>query len=265
MTKLMTEPDLIQERFLSMASDAEKETLLLLPTAKAFHREEGIGMIDMLEDAALRGVRATILSPTDPEVVRRMERMNKACKAKRKPQVELVAIPEANAQGTVTLLVADQEASIVIEQRSPAANEFKRAIGVAIYSTSEPIVRANARFIERLKEVTTIAVREQRLRRRERRHRKQAQLLQDILTHDIRNFNQISLSSAEALRDVLGEEEKALVDNIIRATEGSSSLIDRARELSRIISGKKTPLVPVDLEDSIRRSVAIVTKARPDK
>jgi signal transduction histidine kinase len=264
-TQLIAEPKQIQEKFLEMTATAKSEVSLLLPTTLAFRREESVGEIDLIEAAALRGVKVTVISPTDSDIMKRIDRLNERLARKGRGSFELVPIPEARAQGTVTVLVVDHEASLVLEQKRPDEKEFAKAIGLAIYSTSEPSVRANVRFIERMKEVIAMAMREKALLEKETHHRRQAELLQDILTHDLRNFNQITLSSAESLRSGLDGEDAVLVDNIIRATQGASLLIDRAWELSKIISMEDALLVPVDLDDSIRRSLLLVEKARPDK
>ena len=264
-TTLMWEPEQIRQRLLEMASKAKSEIRVLLPTTMAFHREEEIKVVDFLEAAAMRGVKVTIVSPTDLDIVERIRRSNEASEKLGEGRIDLVSIPEAKAKETVFILVADHLESMVVEQKSEDAKEFEKAVGLAIYSTSEPIVRANIRFIERLLEVIAMKTREEALLQKETFHRRQAELLQDILTHDIRNFNQISMTSAEALRDSVSGTDAVLVENILRATEGSSNLIQRAKSLSAILSGDGIPLAPVELEESIMRALSLVKKIYPGK
>ncbi len=91
--------------------------------------------------------------------------------------------------------------------------------------------------------------------------------MQDILAHDIRNFNQISLTSAELLRTEKFSylEAQPLIDEILGATERSSSLIEKAKSLGKIISQENVKLFPVNLETSLRQSIEIVAKAHRDK
>jgi two-component system, OmpR family, sensor histidine kinase VicK len=97
--------------------------------------------------------------------------------------------------------------------------------------------------------------------------RQEAELMRDILTHDIRNYNQISLSNAEVLRDRLGSEKalERFVDSILGAIEGSSALIEKTKMLARIMGDKEAQLEPVNMSESIERSLSLVTKAFPDK
>ncbi len=104
--------------------------------------------------------------------------------------------------------------------------------------------------------------REEVLLQKEIRSRREAELLQDILAHDIRNFNQITLMSAELLKTekFSAIEAQPLIDDIMTATERSRDLIDKAKSLGKIISQENVKLFPVSLEDSLRRSVEIAMK-----
>jgi signal transduction histidine kinase len=104
------------------------------------------------------------------------------------------------------------------------------------------------------------------------RSTKSAELMQDILSHDIRNYNQISQMSLELIRDGLSKNDDAsraqavkLVDSGLKAVEGSTLLVSRAKLLGSIISQPDTQLHPVDLEASLRRSAELVVSANPRK
>jgi signal transduction histidine kinase len=105
----------------------------------------------------------------------------------------------------------------------------------------------------------------------ERNSRRQAELLQDILSHDIRNYNQVVKSNAEMLREDLNDNAGALpdtgslVDAIIRATDGSTQLIERAKKLARAVSTQEVQLGPTNLEASLQRAISLVTKAYDNK
>jgi signal transduction histidine kinase len=51
----------------------------------------------------------------------------------------------------------------------------------------------------------------------------------------------------------------------INGIDGSSQLIDRAKKLGRIIAQHEVDLQPMDLEDSVRRSAALVAAGFPEK
>ena len=55
------------------------------------------------------------------------------------------------------------------------------------------------------------------------RSRRRAELMQDILTHDIRNYNQISRANAELLEDSLVDEKlRGFAGSILNAVDGST-------------------------------------------
>jgi CHASE3 domain sensor protein len=108
-------------------------------------------------------------------------------------------------------------------------------------------------------------VKEDSLLRKESNSRRQTELLQDILIHDMRNYNQISQSNAEILKQSLGEDRVPLADAIIRAVKGSSELIDRTKTMARIISEEGKNLKDVELEGSVKRSLSLVAGAYPAK
>ena len=108
-------------------------------------------------------------------------------------------------------------------------------------------------------------MRESALMAKESESRRQTELLQDILTHDMRNYNQIAESNAEMLRDSLDPSQIPLVDAIIKAVNGSSDLIERTKMMSKIASGDRGHLKDVWLEDSINRSFSLTAKAYPAK
>jgi signal transduction histidine kinase len=97
--------------------------------------------------------------------------------------------------------------------------------------------------------------------------RKRAELLQDILTHDIRNFIQISTLNAETLKETdLSESERIrLVNEILKAEERSAQLVERAKKLGRIFADQVSHLVPVPLVDSLSRSIETVRESYPSQ
>jgi uncharacterized membrane-anchored protein YhcB (DUF1043 family) len=95
--------------------------------------------------------------------------------------------------------------------------------------------------------------REQAALAKETRMRKRAELLQDILTHDMRNFIQISMLNAETLKqnDLTETERARLADEILTNDGRSALLVDRAKKLGRILAVEATDLVPIRLVDSL--------------
>ncbi|MGI0091505.1 MAG: hypothetical protein ACREBS_07335 [Nitrososphaerales archaeon] len=98
---------------------------------------------------------------------------------------------------------------------------------------------------------------------REERARHQSLLLQDILTHDIRNCNQVAKMSAELPDERLRGDEKFqdVASTLLQSIDGSTQLVAKAQKLGRILSEGKPKLHSVDLIYSIDRSLLLVRKA----
>jgi two-component system, OmpR family, sensor histidine kinase VicK len=308
--QILRDPHQIQGLCLDLVKQARSELLLILPTANAFHREVKIGVIEALSEAASeRGVKVSIISPNST-VQEALEALSKTVEVKvGKRMIGHRRILEPKSRLTVTILVVDRRASLTIEQKDDSAPEFDKAIDVATYSTRNSTVLANINFFERVWNEVELREREEVLLEKEKRSRKTAEVLQDVLSHDIRNYNQASLTRAELLRSSLDgsaktlsgattlvdtiikgklkpselnktakklrvdlsgnlkalNEADALIAGIMKSTKGSGNLIDRAKQLGRVISQDEIRLHPVDLEGSIRNSISLVTAAHPDR
>lgn len=96
----------------------------------------------------------------------------------------------------------------------------------------------------------------------EKRHRKEAVLLQDILTHDIRNYNQVTRLTADLLSAELKEDAQAeeLVKTLLDSVRMTNELLNKAKKLGRFVTESTPMLAPVDLISTIQRSIDLVIK-----
>jgi CHASE3 domain sensor protein len=99
--------------------------------------------------------------------------------------------------------------------------------------------------------------------RQEQKARREAELLQDILSHDIRNYNQVSRIGVEVLSDKYGNdpEARAILTSILESIDGSTELVDKGKMLGKVLSDDKVTLKPVDLLKSLDSSMALVKNA----
>jgi len=262
--RIIRDKNEIKKVYVSMVNEAISEILLLMPTTNAYIREVEIGVIAALQSAADRNVVVRMLTPdpSEREEIRKFNSLQEAILSSK--LIAIKRIREAKVQNTVTILVVDKTSSLIIEQQDDKELDFSKAIGIATYSARGSTVKANIRFFERMWEEVEDREDEQILLEKERRSRREAELLQDILAHDLRNFNQIILTNAELLKDVAADypsrEAVFAASEIIDAVYRSSQLIDRAKKLGKIISQEFHPST-VSLKDSIKRSVDVVTKS----
>jgi signal transduction histidine kinase len=259
--ELIRETDRIKELYLSLVMGAKREVLLLLPSSEAFHREEGTGILDALEAAAARGVKLRLLAPLDPSAKDRLARVG------RKNRGEPIAFREtspADTSETITMLIVDRTSALSIEERDPKIQSFDEAVGTATYSTGDYRVKSSRRLFERIWRETERREAEERTSAKERRSRMRAELMQDILTHDIRNFNQVSRLNAELINEkVTTPELKKRISAILRAIDGSSRLIDMTKRLGSIIAEVEVNVRPISLRESFERSLSLVRKSNP--
>ena len=256
---IIRDPTQVRELYLSLADRAKDQILLVLPTSIAFRRDSDIGMVDLLERKASEGVKVRILTPVDPWVITRLPQP-----AQRTKGITYRTTMPAETAETITLLVVDRFASLSIEERAPGEQDFTKSVGSAILATREPRVRQSIRFFERLWTENELREAEAKARKHEETSRKRAELMQDILTHDIRNFNQVARLNAELLgEEVTDRESKGRVSAILRAVDGSTTLIERAKKLGSILSAGEVEAEPISLRWSFQRSMSLVKKSNP--
>jgi signal transduction histidine kinase len=173
--------------------------------------------------------------------------------------IEYMGAPPARSATPVTVLVVDGTASLVAELKDDSKADFADAVGVASYSARNSTVLANVRFFERTWEAIELV-------KAEERSRKTAELMQDILVHDIRNFNQITRANVELLRDRLTDEKlMGFAEWALDSIDGATELIQKTRTLANVISGENVSLTHVDLSESVERSFSLVGKVFRDK
>ena len=257
----------IQELYLELIGEAKEEILLILPTVNAYIREVKIGVMDALRSAAFsRQIKVRMLAPA-PD---RIEHREFDLEPEAKLEGSLIAhkiIRQATTPNTVTVLVVDRTSSLIIEQENDSNLNFTEAIGVGTYSTRGSTVKANIRFFERLWEEVEELEREELLLEKERRSRKEAELLQDILTHDLRNFSQVTRLSAEILAEELNDnvQVQSLVHSLLTSLEQTNELLDRAKKLGKAVAEGNPILTSVDLGQMIENAMSVLKNAHPEK
>jgi two-component system, OmpR family, sensor histidine kinase VicK len=159
----------------------------------------------------------------------------------------------------VSILIYDRRRMFITQYSNSDAETTEQAVSTNIYSTSKPTIAGLVSVFEALWGETE-------LREKEERSRKQAQLLQDVLAHDIRNYNQIIRFNSDMLQvEEDGPKRERLLNMMTGAIEGSTSLIDRAKKLGKITSEENVQLRPINLKESLERSLALIRHANPTR
>jgi signal transduction histidine kinase len=159
----------------------------------------------------------------------------------------------------VSILIYDRRWMLITQYLNPKVGSTEQAVSTNIYSTSKPTIAGLVSIFHALWGETE-------LRENEEKSRKQAQLLQDVLAHDIRNYNQILKFSIDLLGIEEDREKRATILGMMTgAVEGSTSLVDRAKKLGKITYEERVRLGPTNVRESLERSLALVRRANPGK
>jgi signal transduction histidine kinase len=161
----------------------------------------------------------------------------------------------------VTFFVFDRSKMFMTQYSDLGAERTEEEAALSnIYSTNRHTIAGIVSIFEAL-------WRESELVEKEISSRRRAELLQDILTHDIRNYNQVARLSAELITEEAKDERvvRELSDSLLKAIDGSSQLVERAKKLGKILTEGAPNLYPVDVVSEIDSSFQLVQRAHPDK
>jgi two-component system sensor histidine kinase VicK len=245
-TEVIQNPADIQQLFINMVKSAKYEVLLVLPTLNAFYREERIGIMELLKQAAEREhrINVRILTPTKDTIEDKLQNMISASqrrdnkreeaeqqqmKSKRKNFdircIDVESIIENNgkvlavaakksAVTTVTIVVVDREESLVIEKKDDSKQNFIEAVGMATYSNSKPTVLSYVSIFENLWKQTELyqQLKESNKQLEEaneqlKKHDKTQKEFINIAAHELRTPIQPILGLTQMMYSKINEDE----------------------------------------------------------
>lgn len=275
---------------MELLDSAESELLFVYPTARSFLRGDDEGILSSLENIVLeRGVKARILSPADRTISERIngrqgwqfipyDAVIESIETRSETPAAILfrEIEPASNDSLVEIVIADRVKSLVLELKGDSERD-EVAFSLGTFSDRKASVSTFLSFFEKIWRESEIRQSESVARKelvaalaREESARKEAQLLQDILAHDVRNYNQIVQLNAEMLLDSYGAEEQArsqevFAKDILSAVKQSTELLDKAKKLGRVISDETRASIAVNLMQTIENAMNIVRTANPGK
>ena len=253
-TDLIQTPQRILELFLKMIQSAQHEILLIIPTTNAFLREERIGAIELLRQAALeRNVRVRIITPPSAVIENilqdegnRLEEKNNDIK---RLEIQYSDIRyEQTAVTTVTILVVDRMRSLAIEKTDDLKLNFMEAIGLSTFSNSEPTVMSYVSIFEGLSI-------QGELNKQLKAHSLMQEEFINIAAHELRTPTQAILGYSELAMESeeLKETELNLLRPIHNNAERLSKIIEDVLSITKIESQTlKLNKVKVDINEKIQ-------------
>ena len=154
-THVIQDPQSIQNLFIDIVKSAQYNILLILPTVNAFLREERLGIIELLIQAAERGLNVRVLTPTNAviENILKDRVVPQDQEREKKGNLDLRSINMSSEEATVstvTIMVVDKKESLVFEKKDDTKENFIEAVGLATYSNSKPTVLSYVSIFESL-------------------------------------------------------------------------------------------------------------------
>ena len=232
--EVIQNPDRTEELYWDTVKSAEKEILLILPTANAFIRQEKMGIIKYLaETTKSRDIQVRILMPQvnlshHPHYFA-IEESNPLHQQQDNPIDSLnIRYLQQLSDTKATILIADRKASLVIEVRDDSKSTFYEAIGLATYSNSKPGVLSYVSIFENLWIQTE-------LYEQLKVHDKMQKDFINIAAHELRTPIQPILGLTETiLSQSKDDAQKELLEVVVRNAKRLTTLIENILDVTRI-------------------------------
>jgi two-component system, OmpR family, sensor histidine kinase VicK len=229
--EVIQNPDRTEELYWNIVKSAEKEILLILPTANAVIRQEKMGIIKSLAEATKsRNVQVRILMPkVNLDHHRAIKESKRLHQQQDNPSDSLnVRYLQQLSDTKATILIADRKVSLVIELRDDSKLTFYEAIGLSTYSSSKPGVLSYVSIFESLWIQTE-------LYEQLKVHDKMQKDFINIAAHELRTPIQPILGLTEvALSQAKDETQKGLLEVVARNAKRLRSLIENILDVTRI-------------------------------
>jgi two-component system, OmpR family, sensor histidine kinase VicK len=233
--EVIQNPDRTEELYWDIAKSAEKEILLILPTANAVSRQEKMGVIKYLaETAKSRNIQVRILMPkVNLSHYHHRHHAIDESNPLHQQQDNSTDAPNVRylqqlSDTKATILIADRKVSLVIELRDDTKSTFHEAIGLSTYSSSKPGVLSYVSIFENLW-IQTELYEQLKL------HDKMQKDFINIAAHELRTPIQPILGLTEALLSKSKDETaKELLEVVVRNAKRLRTLIENILDVTRI-------------------------------
>jgi len=140
--KVLSNPSKIEEILLNLAKSPRREILYLVPNDKALVRLQKIGLVNLLIQASRkRNAKIRMICPlsdNNSDIVKNI--MNQA------PGIQIIP-GKSTSSG---IFIVDDMKMLRVEVKDPAADDFSKAIGYALYSNSKASVSSFKMFFDLL-------------------------------------------------------------------------------------------------------------------
>ena len=222
---------------MDIVKSAKNEILLVIPTTNAILRQEKIGAIPSLAEAAKeRNVKVRLLTPSSPQSLSQSTIANLKGLDHVNADIDIRYI-EQMSDTKATILIVDRKESLVMELRDDSKASFNGAIGLSTYSTSKAGVLSYVAIFENLWRQAELYQHVKDANERLKVHDKMQKEFIDIAAHELRTPIQPILGLADILYSKINNNEQLeYLDIIIRNARRLQALTENILDVSKIES-----------------------------
>jgi two-component system sensor histidine kinase VicK len=233
------------EIYLDVLKKAQKNIMILFPTTNAFLRQNKMGVVQLVKEAAeLRNVRIRILMPrheSTEQLVCSLTERNSYSNYNHN-NIDLRYIKQTRLNTYVTILIVDEKVSLVMEIRDDSKGTFHESIGLSIYSNSRAGVLSYVSIFENLwlqtelyNQITESNVRLERANEQLMAHDKMQKEFINIAAHELKTPIQPILGLTEVLRSQIKDvKQQEILEITIRNAKRLQRLSNDILDLAKI-------------------------------
>jgi two-component system, OmpR family, sensor histidine kinase VicK len=238
-----------REIYIDALKKAQKNIIIVFPTKNAFLRQNKIGVVRLAKEAAeQRNVMVRILMPrheSTEQLVRRLTERNSYSNYNNNNNIDLRYIKQTRLNTQATILIVDEEVSLVMEIRDDSKDTFDEAIGLSTYSNSKAGVLSYVSFFEHLwlqtelyNQIKESSIRLEQANKQLIAHDKMQKEFIDIAAHELRTPIQPILGLSHLLLSKTGniEQYNELLSIINRNAKRLNRLSDDILDATKIES-----------------------------
>jgi two-component system sensor histidine kinase VicK len=279
-TQVIQVPLRIQELFIRLVKSAREEILLILPTINAFIREERLGIITSIKEAALeRDTNVRVLTPTNEIIEEKIQNMlskNPANKLDIRP-IEKTA--DETKVTTVTILVIDKKESLAIEKIDDSKDNFLDATGSATYSNSKPTVMSYISIFESVWQQTELYEHVNQVNKRLENANEELKITEkakeefiSMISHELKTplvplkgYAQMLLRP-KIMGGEVNEKQKNAIVTMNRNIEKLQALVDDVMDVYKLDMGKlKFSMVDTEVTKVVSEVISELTPLASEK
>lgn len=234
--EIIQDPHKIQEIANQMTMAAKEEILGIFSTNNAFHRQERVGLLKYLEDAAARGVKIRILTPFDEEISRIVIQLNQKLakfemkyseSSRTRSRLEIRPV-EPSLQNRVSILITDKRYSLSVELKDDTQESSVAAIGLATYANSKSTVLS---YVSTFESLWSLSEMNEKLRL----HDKVQKEFINVAAHELRTPIQPIIGLSQILEmDLNSKDRHEIVETIVRNAKRLQSLTEDLLDVAKI-------------------------------